>query len=51
MPLKKGDDLSLRPVPIVVARRRADEPAVSAVRADPDVDVRIARNLRIVKRP
>src|SRR6185369_8919740 len=45
------DDAVLCPVPVVLGRRRSDEPAMTAVRADVDVDARVARHLRVAERP
>src|SRR5262245_42061480 len=51
---KAGDevhDLILRPVAVVLGGRGgSDEPAVSAVRAQPQVDVAVGRDLGVVKR-
>ena len=44
------DDLVLRPVAVVVARSGTDEAAVSAVRAQAQVDVRVSGHLWVVKR-
>src|SRR5258705_8413344 len=44
------DHLILRPIAVVLGRRRPHEPAVAAVFAEAQVDVRIAGDARIAKR-
>jgi hypothetical protein len=43
-------DLVLGPVAVVLRGRLADEATVTAVSADPQVDMRVAGDPRIVKR-
>src|SRR5262249_24538606 len=44
------DNLPFRPIPVILAISLADEPAVPAVAADAQLDVRIGRDSRIPER-
>jgi hypothetical protein len=43
------NDFIFRPIAVVARRRVADEAAVAAVGTDAKIDVRVARDLRIVE--